>query len=69
MGQLTARRYTGREYQVRDVGFDDFDTAAGYAVATALTIHELVCIITRVRGKVVERIDVTAALSIDTPAE
>jgi hypothetical protein len=47
----------------------DFDRAAGRAVALSVARHESVCIETIVNGRVVERIDVPAVLSIDTTNE
>jgi hypothetical protein len=58
---------TVRIYQVRGGGeFARFDDAAARAVVRSVSIRDTVCIETMVRGKVVERIDVTAALSIDS---
>lgn len=55
-------------YAVREMNTPSFDAAAAYAVGTALESHESVCIERRVAGKVVQRIDVTATLSIDDAA-
>ena len=59
----------GREYRVFGKSTWDFDRAAGRAVALSVARRESVCIETIVNGRVVERIDVAAALSIDTSAE
>jgi hypothetical protein len=59
----------GREYRVAGKTTLDFDRAAGRAVALSIARKESVCIETVVRGQVVEMIDVTAALSIDTGAD
>jgi len=59
----------GREYRVAGKSTWDFDRAAGRAVALSIARKESVCIETVVRGQVVEMIDVTAALSIDTGAD
>jgi hypothetical protein len=56
----------GREYRVAGKTTWDFDRAAGRAVALSVARHESVCIETIVNDRVVERIDVQAALSIDT---
>lgn len=54
-----------RRYQCAGKESIDFDRSAGRAVALSIARGESVCIETVVNGKVVERIDVTAALSID----
>jgi len=56
-----------RTYVVLGKRLRDFDAAAAYAVAQSVSRHESVCIETVVRGRVVERIDVTAAAHIDDP--
>jgi hypothetical protein len=56
-----------RRYTLDGKSFVSFDAAASKSVAMALFAHETTCIRAVVAGKVVERIDVTAALSIDDP--
>jgi|WetSurMetagenome_2_1015567.scaffolds.fasta_scaffold116164_2 hypothetical protein len=58
---------SARTYVVLGKRLRDFDAAAAYSVAQSVSRHETVCVETVVRGRVVERIDVTAAASIDDP--
>lgn len=54
-----------RRYRCAGKESVDFDRSSGRAVALSIARKESVCIETLVGGTVVERIDVTAALSID----
>jgi hypothetical protein len=63
MGSKT--KQSGRTYEVDGKRTTSFEEAAGRAVTLAVAGHESVCIKIIVRGTVVERIDVTAAFSID----
>ncbi len=56
---------SGRFYEVTGKRITSFEEAAGRAVTLAVVGRESVCIKIIVRGTVVERIDVKAALSID----
>lgn len=58
-----------RYYLVRGKRFDRLDAAAGRAVALGVQIHESIAIEAIYRGRVIETIDVTARLSIDTQEE
>lgn len=53
-------------FSVRGSRRNSFDAAAGYAVALAVASGERECIERIVNDQVVERIDIAAALSIDT---
>ena len=52
-------------YRVDGVVFSALDRASAFAVACSVESQEVVTIEKSVSGKVVERIDVTAALSVD----
>lgn len=60
---------SGCTYEVAGKRTTSFEVAARRAVALSAARHESVCIETIVMGSVVERIDVTAALSLDSALE
>lgn len=60
-----AKRSHKCTYVVGEKGSVSFDAACGHAATLSIARRESVCIETMVAGKVVERIDVTAALSTD----
>ena len=65
----TAKRApSARIYLVNGKRFKTWDSAAGYAVANAIRVHDSgqsIAIQTSVRGVIIETVDVTAARSID----
>jgi hypothetical protein len=66
---MTPKTTNQRRYRVagNETLYSDFGDACVLAVSMAVSTHESVAIETLVGGKVVEHIDVTAALSIDDP--
>jgi hypothetical protein len=62
---VALQKKSERIYEVSGISTGSFDEAAVRAVTLAVASHESVCIDTIVMGAIVERIDVTAALSVD----
>jgi hypothetical protein len=61
----TPTRKAKRTYEVDGRQFREWFRATAHAVALAVERQEAVCIQARVRGHVVDTIDVTAAVSVD----